>query len=487
MKHCILVSYVSLLVCASLHWASTLAAEEFLVAPSTDIEELAEQVKAGDSVVFQDGIWNDVELKFESLPGTVDAPIHIRPQTPGRVVFSGETIFGLSGQHVTVSGFVFRDLSDVSDVVQLRTHSERHAHHCRFTDCVFEQTPDSKTGIESRWLSVFGTHNRIDHCYFVGKKSRGPTMVVWVSKDVDDEHRIDHNHFGPRPVLGRNGGETIRIGTSEVSESICRTVVESNYFDRCDGEAEIISNKSCENTYRYNVFERCEGALTLRHGHNCLVEGNIFLGKTKEGTGGVRIIGTEHRVVNNYFEGLRGDSRRAAICIMNGVPNAALNSFAPVRDACVAHNTLVDCKVSIEFGVGAGKKQSAAPTNCRFANNLFAPGKWELFRVHAKPVGAVWEGNKYQQGRTRGAELVELERADLHLKRATDGLLRPTTVEPLRSKVKSTPAKWQVRNDLDGHARGDIVLAGCDVPNTPLRKWASAENTGPTWMRKGIK
>ncbi|NND98671.1 MAG: hypothetical protein HKN47_15220 [Pirellulaceae bacterium] len=26
-------------------------------------------------------------------------------------------------------------------------------------------------------------------------------------------HRIDHNHFGARPELGRNGGETIRIGT----------------------------------------------------------------------------------------------------------------------------------------------------------------------------------------------------------------------------------------------------------------------------------
>ena len=128
--------------------------------------------------------------------------------------------------------------------MQLRTHSQRHAHHCRLTDCVFEESAESDAGVESRWLSVYGTNNRVDHCSFAGKKNRGATLVVWVTKSPG-HHQIDQNHFGNRPVLGRNGGETIRIGTSDVSEFDSRTIVEQNYFHGCDGEAEIISNKSC--------------------------------------------------------------------------------------------------------------------------------------------------------------------------------------------------------------------------------------------------
>ena len=481
MKHRSRNKYLSQAVCGSLVLASIVVAEDFPITPDTDLKSVLKQVTAGDSIVLENGSWRDAKLQLERLHGTADAPIHVRAQTAGQVVFSGTTELRVSGQHVVVSGLVFRESHGVSDVVQLRTHSQRHAHHCRLTDCVFEQTPDSETGIESRWLSVYGTHNRIDHCYFAGKKNRGPTLVVWVG-EASEEHRIDHNHFGPRPELGRNGGETIRIGTSDVSEFNCRSVVEANYFHRCNGEAEIISNKSCENIYRYNVFEECSGALTLRHGHRCLVDGNVFLGRKQRGTGGVRIIGQGHSVTNNYFEGLRGDAERAAICLMNGIPKGPLNSFAPVREAVVAHNTFVDCKVSMEFGVGAGTKQSAAPTDCRITHNLFLPGKWPLFRVHAEPVACGWGGNKHQQGRSHEDQLVEFERLDLLLQRAVDGLLRPTTPQPLR-----TGAASHVEQDIDGVSRGDVSLAGCDEPNTPMRRWPSAANTGPTWRSEATE
>src|SRR2546427_4317060 len=45
-------------------------------------------------------------------------------------------------------------------------------------------------------------------------------------EDVPNEHRIDHNHFGPRPPLGENGGETMRIGYSYQSMKTSRTLVE---------------------------------------------------------------------------------------------------------------------------------------------------------------------------------------------------------------------------------------------------------------------
>jgi poly(beta-D-mannuronate) lyase len=269
---------VTLLAVLCLTQTVDVAAKELFLSPDQEVKPLLKQVVAGDVVVLKNGTWSDADLKFELLPGTSDQPIVIRAETPGQVFFTGETEFRFSGRYVTVSGFVFRNSSGVSDVVQMRTHSERHAHDCRLTDCVFEELPDSDARIESRWLSIYGTNNRIDHCYFAGKKNRGTTVVVWVG-DKPQHHRIAHNHFGPRPVLGKNGGETIRIGTSEVSELDSQTVVEQNYFRQCDGEAKIVSNKSCGNVYRYNVFDECSGALTLRHGHRCLVEGNVFFGK----------------------------------------------------------------------------------------------------------------------------------------------------------------------------------------------------------------
>lgn len=450
-------------------------ARDFSITRQTDFDALADQVSAGDSIVLKTGDWRDVKLKFEQLRGSEDAPIEIRAETPGKVVLTGATEFRLSGQHVTVRGLVFRDTADVSDVFQLRSHSKRLAHHCRVTECVFEESTDHQNQTESHWLSVYGTNNRVDHCYFGGKKNRGTTLVVWVNEGPED-HRIDHNHFGPRPVLGKNGGETIRIGTSEVSELDCRTVVEQNYFDRCDGEAEVVSNKSCGNIYRHNVFDQCSGALTLRHGHKCIVDGNIFFGKKQRGTGGVRIIGTGHRVINNYFEGLRGDAERAAICLMNGVRDGELHTYAPVRDAVVANNTLVDCKVSIEIGVGAGKKQSAAPTDCQFKNNLFVPMKWPLFRVHASPLGFDWTGNRSQTGTADESELVDFESIDPKLERTPDGLLRPTSSADVT--IKSTS---DVKHDIDGMKRGRFDLVGCDDPDTQRMTWPSPDNTGPQW------
>lgn len=457
--------------------AFPLTAKDIRIAPSTDFESLSKQAQPGDTFVLANGVWKDADLKFESLPGTALKPIHIKAETPGKVVFTGATKFRFSGMNVTVSGLVFRDTDGVSDVVQMRTHSERHAHFCRITDCVFEQSKGAPKGSESRWLSVYGTQNRIDHCRFAGKKSRGPTLVVWVEKR-EARHRIHLNHFDGRPELGRNGGETIRIGTSDVSEQNAHIRVDNNYFHACDGEAEIISNKSCANLYELNVFDACSGALTLRHGHRCIVTRNVFLGRKKRGTGGVRVIGKGHHVDNNYFEGLRGDEHRAALCMMNGIPNAALNSYSPVKDAVVSYNTFIDCKVSLEIGAGAGKKQSAAPKDCCVTDNLFLPDKWPILRAHSDLKGIRWAGNRWASNEEDRTQPNQFQRIELKTKRAADGFIRPVEFAPLRRRVAAGATA-----DIDGEERGNFSVAGCDEPGGQRSVFPSAKTTGPTWER----
>ncbi|MGH7199227.1 MAG: polysaccharide lyase 6 family protein, partial [Planctomycetaceae bacterium] len=304
----------------------TLAAAERVVAPD-DVSAAVAEARPGDVIVLQDGVWKDADLRVEAK-GTAEKPMTLRAQTPGRVVLSGR--LRLSGEHLVVSGLFFRDVGGQDHVIEFRTTSRDHAHHCRLTNCAIINDCAAEEAADTKWVSLYGTHNRVDHCYFAGKSNEGQTLVVWVG-DGPNQHRIDHNHFGPRPELGKNGGETIRIGTSNVSLNDSRTVVEFNLFEECDGEAEIISSKSCENLFRANTFRRCAGALTLRHGHRCTVEGNWFLGEGKRRTGGVRIIGDDHLVINNYFENLTGDEARAAVSVMNGIPDTPLNGYSQVH------------------------------------------------------------------------------------------------------------------------------------------------------------
>ncbi len=132
---------------------------------------------------------------------------------------------------------------------------------------------------QDKWVVMYGKHNRFDHSHLVGKSNAGVTMAVRLNskESIENHHRIDHNYFGPRPVLGSNGGETLRIGTSHHSLNDSFTIIENNYFDRCNGEVEIISNKSGSNAIRNNTFFESRGTLTLRHGNGNVVENNVFL------------------------------------------------------------------------------------------------------------------------------------------------------------------------------------------------------------------
>src|SRR5690606_21077230 len=150
--------------------------------------------------------------------------------------------------------------------------------------------------------------------------------------------------------LGYNGAEIIRIGTSHWSMHNSFTTVENNYFERCNGEREIISNKSCGNIYRGNTFVECEGTLTLRHGNNTLVENNFFFGNNKPSTGGVRIIAEDQVVINNYFSDLAGDDAWAALPMMNGVPNSPLNRYFQINNALVAGNIFINNKYNMIIG-----------------------------------------------------------------------------------------------------------------------------------------
>ena len=269
-----------------------------------------------------------------------------------------------------------------------------------------------------------------------------------------------------------------------MSEFDSLTVVKDNFFQECDGEIEAISNKSCGNIYRNNVFERCAGTLTLRHGHRCLVDGNVFFGKGKADTGGVRVIGSQHKVINNYFEKLRGDSARAAIALGNGIPKSPLNGYAPVVKALVVHNTVIDCEQPLRIGVGASTKgRSVVPKDSMIAYNLFLPHKREVLVDPVNLSGISFSENVCRKERTqhKSDQPLKCRYERVTLKREA-GLLRPRTDKRIASESESK-LKW----DIDRQPRPELPAVGCDQPDTSLRPLASEATTGPTWRQQAEK
>lgn len=350
---------------------------------------------AGDSVVLADGVWRDFEIVFTG-EGTAAKPITLRAQTAGKVVISGKSNLRLGGRHLIVSGLTFKDgHSPSSAVIAFRADSKTLAYDSRVTQTVIDGFNKPDRAADDYWIALYGKNNRVDHTHLQGKLNSGVTLAVVLDspESQQNRHRIDHNYFGPRPPLGSNGGETIRVGTSPYSLTNSLTLVEDNYFEGCSGEVEIVSNKSGGNVYRRNVFVRSQGALVLRHGVGNLVEDNVFLGGGAAHTGGVRVINADQIVRDNYFQDLAGTDFTSALVMMNGVPNSPLNRYNQVLNARIENNVFVNVQ-QVLLGAGADQERTLPPANSTLTGNVFlGSGGQTVFKASAPVDGLTFKAN----------------------------------------------------------------------------------------------
>lgn len=400
-------------------------AEDRLIRTPGDFADAVRRSQPGDRVVLADGEWRDFQILFTGT-GLADRPITLTAQTPGRVVLSGQSNLRMAGEHLVVSNLVFRDgWSPTGEVISFRQSRTRRANHSRVTGVVIDGFSGPRRDESDNWVAMYGHHNRFDHNQLMGKTNAGTTLVVVrdAEQGLENRHLIDHNYFGHRPNLGSNGGETIRIGTSHDSESDSFTVVAANWFERCDGEVEIISNKSGANIYRGNVFFESQGALVLRHGDGNLVEDNVFIGNGVENTGGIRVINRRNTIRNNYLENLRGRNFGSALTVMYGVPNSPLNRYVQVQQAVIENNTIIDA-AEIFLGAGMDQERSAAPLDSRMAGNLIVnrDGRNPI-RVLGDMSGIHFSGNVQSPSATDA--LPGFEAREVTVQRGRGGLLSP--------------------------------------------------------------
>ena len=423
-----------------------------LVETVEEFNAAVEKAQPGDKIILANGVWKDAELVFTGM-GTAEAPITLSVEEKGKVTFEGQSNLRIAGEYLLVEGLVFKNgYTPTGEVISFRRNKEDLCNNCRVTECVIDNYNNPERFESDKWVVVYGKNNRVDHCHLTGKRNHGVTLAVRLNTEESRENynRIDHNYFGHRPILGANGGETLRVGTSHYSLTNSNTIVEHNYFDRCNGEHEIISSKSCQNIYRNNTFYECQGTLTMRHGNETLVESNYFFGNGKPNTGGIRIINETQKVINNYCEGLTGYRFRGALVVMNGVPNSPPNRYFQVINSEASNNTFVNCD-HIQLCAGSDEERSAVPKNTSISNNVFySETKDDLFTVYDDISGVRFEGNLISENATPISDR-GFQKTKLSFKRNEAGLLIP---------------------------QGELAKGKGMVPT---EDWATEENTGVNW------
>jgi poly(beta-D-mannuronate) lyase len=389
----------NVLLCALAFAFCGAKASTFNVGNISEFNKIAKSVQPGDSIILADTVWKDVELKLKAN-GTKGKPIVLTVKTPGKCTFEGISNLRISGEYLIVDGLIFINGHAPLNkpVIDFRTSNENFAYNSIVRNCVVYNYNQSQKNQSDHWVEMWGKNNTLEYCYLAGKRNLGTTLVIWPNgeKHAPNYHKVYRNYFGERPVLGSNGGETIRIGTSKYSMIDSYSQIEENYFEHCNGETEIISVKSGKNKIVNNTFFECEGSIVLRHGNNNEVCGNYIIGNGKPNTGGIRIINVGHKIYNNYLSGIKGKDFRSPLVVMNGVPNSPINRYHKVRNVEIAYNTFYDCGKVFHLCVGSDAERTEIPENVEISNNIaYSPDETEIVNKYDDIKGFTFNNNLF--------------------------------------------------------------------------------------------
>ena len=376
----------------------------------TSVSTLITAVKAaatagtGGTFILADNSYSNASFSFTSVNGTSTAPIIIKSASVGGVTLTGTSSFSLTKcSFITVEGFKM-DCTSTNSLVKLSG-----CNNIRFTRNDFKLTISNGTS-SVKWFYIGGVyddivypytnpshHNRIDHNNFHDKNLPGHYITIDGNNGVDQSQydQIDHNYFSNNNPRAVNEQESIRVGWSDMSKSSGFTIVEYNLFENCDGDPEVLSIKSCDNIVRHNTFNGNYGTLSFRHGNRNRAEGNYFFGNgrpiglapdgsTNLYTGGMRVYGKDHVIINNYFEGLNGTKWDAPITLTQGdvtQTSTSLSSHFIPENIVIAYNTLVNNDQGIEIGFSNNGAYSKKMVNITIANNLITGSKNSLVKI----------------------------------------------------------------------------------------------------------
>jgi poly(beta-D-mannuronate) lyase len=217
------------------------------------------------------------------------------------------------------------------------------------------------------------------------------------------------------------------------------------------------------------------------------LDGNIVLGQNKAGSGGIRINGEGHVLINNYVADTMGDGLRGALVLRaaGSVDSDDTNGgYEQVRNALIAHNTFINNRQSWNLGELGGKDNNLGARDCELVNNLVVGSDSPLVGWARTPSNLTYDSN-ILWGATVGHSDGGIQNVDPLLELRPDGFSSPGPASPAIEEgvpVPSAPA------DLDGQLRSESTPdIGADERIDPGSVLApiSPVSVGPDWLPPG--
>jgi parallel beta-helix repeat protein len=332
---------------------------EVLVATKIELNDAIANAVPGSIIKLKIGIWTDMHIHFKAK-GTEPLPITLVAENPGEVILTGNSYLTIDGDYLVVDGLFFKDgvLKGSAPVVEFTSKST----YCQLTNTAIVDYNHTEQATRRRWVTVDGSHHKVDHCCFKGKAHMGPLLR---NMPGSKHNHFFSNYFVDIPVFPNNGLEIIQVMSNAPGGEPTKTdgeylLIENNLFERAHGEsAEIISLKSSFNTVRNNTIRNTKGGIVIRSGHHNEVTNNYIESDGSEsGTAGIRMTGEGNKVTNNLIKGVSsfGIVLMAGEFIDSAIttgwipsPNAALPNgrvafYNPTIKSIVENNVLINNK-----------------------------------------------------------------------------------------------------------------------------------------------
>lgn len=333
---------------------------------------------AGDTIIVTNGVYSSPSAINITKVGTAANPITIMAQTIGGVEITGTKGFTFSSPaaYITVQGFKFTHTNSIN--------ISSGTSHVRLTRNFIQLSVPPTNDIS--YITIAGDDVQIDYNELCNKSTLGEMLDISGSgSQVARRLWVHHNYFHDFSSPGGNGAETIRWGLSGLSLSTGDGLCEYNLFVHCEGENEMISNKSSGNTYRYNTVRDCVGGqISQRHGNDCYYYGNYMTN-----TDGIRVYGDRHRIFSNYLE-----NNSTGVDMGNGdgdvYNGAALTAHDRPDDNIVIYNTFINNSTHYEM---TGRTGGLGSSNTVVANNIFMNGGSMASISSSGPYTGTWTNN----------------------------------------------------------------------------------------------
>ena len=455
-----------------------IARRAFRVSTLSDLEDKIRSAQPGDHFIVADGVYTTGDWITVQKRATQAFPIVITAANIGKAEIKGTAGFRiLDSSFIIIRGFKFTHgiLTGKKGAGMLLTGSD-HIRVCRNHFLL-----DDTTG-NSHWLMVTGSnsgYNRIDHNKFENKPSANNFLAIYGpgSNGMSQYDRVDHNYF-LKETYKEEGGEAVRVGLSTRALSSGFTLFEYNLFEECDGDPEVISNKSCDNVFRYNTFRNNAGSLVLRHGNRSQVYGNFFI----KNAGGIRFYGDFHKIYNNYLEGGTGTGAQSTIFVTSGCSEDDTGHGSDCNrpdGVIVAFNTLINNSTNLVVG---STIRPLPPKNCVISNNIVQSNSGKLVEFNVTPMNFTWQGNivwgTVDNGDMPSAGFV---RMDPRLLPEADGRFRLQFSSPAINKSAKPGSYSYVSEDIDGQSRIGFKDVGADEfsRRRAIRRALHPDDVGP--------